>query len=61
MMHELDNDLKNNDLNETEKHESLSLFYKSAEMGDITSDVLDEVLENFYKEKYIPSDFAAKS
>lgn len=61
MMHELDNDLKNNDLNETEKHESLSLFYKSAEMGDITSDVLDEVLENFYKEKYIPSDFATKS
>ncbi len=50
IMHELDNDLKNNDLNETEKHESLSLFYKSAGMGDMTSDVLDEVLENFYKE-----------
>lgn len=50
ILRELDNELKNNNRKETERHESLNLFYSNTEIVDMTSDVLDKVLENFYKE-----------
>ena len=50
ILRELDNELKNNNRKETERHESLNLFYRNTEIVDMTSDVLDKVLENFYKE-----------
>lgn len=50
ILRELDNELKNNNRKETERHESLNLFYSNTEIVDMTSYVLDKVLENFYKE-----------
>ena len=54
ILRELDNELKNNNRKETERHESLNLFYSNTEIVDMTSDVLDKVLENFYKENIYP-------
>ena len=49
VIQELDDELENNDRKETENHENLSLFDNDIEVVDVTSDVLDIVLENFYK------------
>ena len=51
IMLELDRNLKNNDRKETRRHESLDLFDKDVRNSDVTTDVFEDVLRNFYKNK----------
>lgn len=51
IMLELDNELKNNNRKETEKHKSLSLSDRNIELADLNSDVFEEVVKNINKDK----------
>ena len=51
IMLELNNNLKNNNRKETRRHESLDLFDKDKRNADITTDVFEDVLKNFDKDK----------
>ena len=51
IMLELDNELKNNNRKETEKHKSLSLSDRNIELADLNSDVFEEVVMNINKDK----------
>lgn len=51
IMLELDNELKNNNRKETQKHKSLSLSDRNIELADLNSDVFEEVVKNINKDK----------
>ena len=45
IIHELDNELKNNNRKETRRHESLNSLDKDKKIADMTADVLEDVLK----------------
>lgn len=51
IMLELDNELKNNNHRETEKHKSLSLSDRNIEIADLNSDIFEEAVKNINKDK----------